>query len=827
MSFRPITILSLVILMAGAASAFGAEPDPAPPPETLGLELMDISPIPKDYHPIQKPKVEQQYFPDLVEQSVAQAIIAGYKGQYGAIEKYYRFLIRKDMELIRAGKAPTGLADNMLQFKNSHISDPKKYREAQERALEQKDLSDELRKVISYRLRDSELAKAERLVEEDQIDKVGMVINGFLRSLDLVGLTMGSVVGSTVDAAVHTFVNLEEIRKMSVKEKKALAEYQAYLRKYPQAPDVEEVRAEVERLEAKKKHWEFLEALAEAEEYLKDHDHDEAQASYSRALELEPGSTEAIEGLKKVDELRATYEQAMDRSLAVARKKKDHDDRVEEASYRWLLAAVAVGDHEAVQRRAKEFAHRFPKSPLRDEALYAMASSLAASGDYEEAKQVLEEIVDDYGSENMGRRAKFVLSSQEFDRLGEFYQARREHTQKQVKYALLGEDFTRQNVDMGVSQLLVEGIKSVETLGMVNLLGASVRTVQMVSHDPITNEPIIEEGLKFTRDHPESPEVKEVYYQIAKAYEREGRFIDALTYYSLSGHASKRKIASLREKAARSLLAQATMASNSSLQARMYRAILEHFPETDAVPKARERLVAISQEYLERFRLSRDYLLQHPELIGPNGLNLDPRLFDEDLTNREIHEKGIVLMRHHRLKMFFAMPDGSEAAQVYRLHPEVVARLESELREVGRKRAYELSEKYNLEGPVLAAREAFAGTVAEERRYNPFIMKEINELSGNVYLSDEELGQYEETVYADLGADISSDFGDVSTGGALYLRRYGAGVQLGLDRESPNVGALVPLGPLNINTKLRATGISVYPSISLDKKPVPDAELYK
>jgi tetratricopeptide (TPR) repeat protein len=380
---------------------------------------------------------------------------------------------------------------------------------------------------------------------------------------------------------------------------------------------------------------------------------------------------------------------------------------------------------------------------------------------------------------------------------------------------------------MGVSQLFVEGIKSVETLGMVNLLGAGIRTVELASHDPIPNDPIIEEGLKFSRNHPDAPEVSEVYYQIAKAYEREKRYIDALTYYSLSGRASKKKIASLRQKAARSLLAQATMASDSGTQARLYRAILEHFPETKAFGKAQERLVALAKSYQERFQLSREYLLEHPELVGPNGLNLDQRLFDGDLSNREIHEKGIVLLQKNRMKVYFVLPSGSEAERVYRIHPATMARLEGGLREVGRKRAYALSEKYELQGPVVAAQEAFAGTVAEEKRYNPFIVKEINELSGNVYLSEDELRQYEETVYADLAADVSSGLRDLSTGGSLYFRRYGAGVQMGVDRESPNVGAFLPLGLFNVNTKLRATGISVYPSIRLDSKPIPDAELYK
>lgn len=826
MGLRTIIAFAVLFLLA-VLPAWGAEPDPGQSPQERGLQLMDLSPIPEDYHPVQKPKESLQYFPDSIEQNVAQAIIAGYTGQDWAIDQYYRFLLRRDLELMRSGKSPTGLADDMLQFRNSHIADPQSYREAQKRALEQEGLSEELRKVITYRMKNAELARAERLLYEAQLGKVGMVINGFLRSLDLVGLTMGSVVGSTVDAAVHTFLNLEEIRKMSVKEKKALAEYKAYLSKNPNAPDADKVRAEVERLEAKRRHWEFEEAMAEAAQYLKKHDYDEAQAAYSRALELQPGSEEALSGLKEADELRAAYEEAMDRSLSVALKKGKREDRVEEAIYRWLLTAVAIGDHDAVKRRANEFVNRFPESPLRDEALYAMASSLAASGDSEGAKRVLEDVAHDYRKENMGRRAKFVLSSKEFDRLGDFYKAKREHTTEQVKYALLGKDFTRQNVDMGVSQFFVEGIKSVETLGMVNLLGAGIRTVELASHDPIPNEPIIEEGLKFSRNHPDAPKVKEVYYQIAKAYEREGRYIDALTYYSLSGRASEKKVAALRQKAARSLLAQATMASDPGTQARLYLAIIEHLPETKAVGKAKERLVALAKQHQERFRLSREYLLQHPELVGPSGLNLDTRLFDGDLSNREIHDKGIVVLQKNRIKVYFTLPNGNEAEKVFPIHPTAMARLEGELREVGRKRAYDLSEKYVIEGPVLSAQEAFAGTVAEEKRYNPFIVQEINELSGNVYLSEEELSQYEETVYADLAADVSSDLRDLSTGGSLYFRRYGAGVQMGVDRESPNVGAFLPLGLFNVNTKLRATGVSIYPSIRLDSKPVPDAELYK
>ena len=128
---------------------------------------------------------------------------------------------------------------------------------------------------------------------------------------------------------------------------------------------------------------------------------------------------------------------------------------------------------------------------------------------------------------------------------------------------------------------------------------------------------------------------------------------------------------------------------------------------------------------------------------------------------------------------------------------------------------------------MVATHGSFAGTLEAEKRYNPFVVEEINDAQGNVYLSDAELRQYEETLYANLGADISSDLRELSTGGALYFRRYGAGVNFGLDQDSPNVGALVPLGIFEINTKMRPTGLSIYPSIRLDSKPVPDEYLYK
>jgi hypothetical protein len=500
---------------------------------------------------------------------------------------------------------------------------------------------------------------------------------------------------------------------------------------------------------------------------------------------------------------------------------------VEEAAYRWLLEAVADGDQEAVELRAREFMARFPESLLRDEAAYSLASSLAARGKLEEARKLLRSISRKYAEGNMGRRARFVLASREFDRLRAFHEARREHRVKQIRYALLGEDFARQNIDMGLSRLFIEGIKSVETLGMVNLLGAAIRTTEVVSRDPIPNDPIIEEGFKFLRQNPNAPEVKEVYYQVAKAYEREQKYIDALTYYRLSGKASMKKLSSLRGKAAGAILAHATMAPSQALKARLYRVIIEQFPETKAASKAKERLVALVKQAGSRFRLSKQFLLEHPEIAGPEGLNIDPGLLDGDLSNREIHKKGVALLRNNRLRVFFETADGTEEKRDFRVHPEVVARLESQLRELRRKRAYLLAEKYDLEGPILGSWEPFGGTVAEERLYNPFLSREIYDVSGNVYLSEEEVARYEETVRARLAADLSSDLSDLTTGGALYFRRYGTGLQFGIDRESPNLGLLLPLGPIDITTSLRSTGVSVYPAIRSERQSVPDSELYK
>ena len=203
-----VLFASAVILLLVGHSGFAVEPDPKSRPTKGALEPIDLSPFSEDYHPVKKSPETMQFFPDDVEWSVEQAIIAGYEGHIWEIDSYYRSLRKHDRNLLGRGEQPTGLADDMLQFRNSHISDPKAYREAQEKVLSQKGLSKEMRRVITYRLKNAELARAERLLHEDKLAKVAMVVNGFLQSLDLVALTVGSVVGSTVDAAFRTFASL-------------------------------------------------------------------------------------------------------------------------------------------------------------------------------------------------------------------------------------------------------------------------------------------------------------------------------------------------------------------------------------------------------------------------------------------------------------------------------------------------------------------------------------------------------------------------------------------------------------------------------------------
>ena len=97
------------------------------------------------------------------------------------------------------------------------------------------------------------------------------------------------------------------------------------------------------------------------------------------------------------------------------------------------------------------------------------------------------------------------------------------------------------------------------TLGAMNALLVGNNVVNVLTNNPVSSQPIIDAGVAYVRNHPQSSNAADVYKILADAYEERGMFEKAVGYHQLAG-TPKEKLEGLKEKAAKALL---TAANNS------------------------------------------------------------------------------------------------------------------------------------------------------------------------------------------------------------------------------------------------------------------------
>jgi hypothetical protein len=117
----------------------------------------------------------------------------------------------------------------------------------------------------------------------------------------------------------------------------------------------------------------------------------------------------------------------------------------------------------------------------------------------------------------------------------------------------------------------------------------------------------------------------------------------------------------LRERAAKQYFDVASNEKRRDLRNSMLHNVAREFSDTlagrEAGMRAREEAKNLTPHYI---RISRGFFEENPNVAGPHGLGLDPRLLDEDPSNGELHPEGVTLIGGRDLQFSYIAPGGDE-----------------------------------------------------------------------------------------------------------------------------------------------------------------------
>ena len=509
-----------------------------------------------------------------------------------------------------------------------------------------------------------------------------------------------------------------------------------------------------------------------------------------------------------------------------------------------LLEVLSLRDSNQIQRVAIDTEKKYLGTPLADAARDAEAVGLEIKGWREAAKKAIERNAKSTNNPEVKERAAALLQSPQYNLLTPFQEARSERRVQSARYVLLGEDFLRKNLMFAAGAAAGAGPAAAVTLGMANALMVTNNLYQVLTQNPVSAQPVIDAGVAYVRNHPDSENASEVYKVLADAYEERGMFDQAIHYHELAG-SPKEKIAAVRDKEARAFLNAAGKTSNRSAREYYLPSVIDQTPDTPAAAEATRKLAEMTKDENQGLRMSKQFLMENPELYGGRGLGLKPSLFDGKAGNMELADRGVNLIGDNEILVHYQTQWGVRS-QSYPLPKTASERFFVTLREknlqvaladVNQRAKDSVGGIRDLPGSIVRAeRERRPGAGTEERGDSAFIL--VRQAGGNYQrvldsqlLTDNERDPGSKYKLPPVHGSISAN--RFSMTGALPAGLWGSQLAVGGDQRSPFAGVQLPIPllegfiPVDFMIQGRPGGVSLFPRIRTGADTGADPELYR
>jgi len=369
---------------------------------------------------------------------------------------------------------------------------------------------------------------------------------------------------------------------------------------------------------------------------------------------------------------------------------------------------------------------------------------------------------------------------------------------------------------------------------------------QVLTNNPVSAQPVIDAGVAYVRNHPNSENAAEIYRVLGDAFEERGMIDKAISYHELAG-SPKEKIAALKDKSAKAFLNAASKTSERSSREYYLATVVDQHPDTPAAAEAIKKLAELAKEENQGLRMSKQFLLENPELYGPRGLGLKATLFDSDARNMEIADRGINLVNDNEVLVYYQTPWGVRS-QTYLLSKNATERFFITLREknqqvaladVNQRAKDSVGGIKNLPGSIVRAERERRSATPEERDDTTLtLIREAGGTGGSFQrvldfqlLSDNERDPGSKYKLPPIQGSISAS--RFSMTGNLPTGLWGNQLAIGGDHRSPFAGVQLPIPllegfiPVDFMVQGRPGGVSLYPKIRTGGDTGADPELYR
>ncbi len=616
--------------------------------------------------------------PDVADHTAAELAAAALAGDPSETALALRRLQAIDTVLVASDEPATGLQPVSIDLVNATLVGGRAYRSATLELLERRDLDPATYERLSQAALDDPLVAADARIRDARMIEFGRLFNALVEPVGKSILTITLMPYRLAQSVVEYGMALWQEDALPLQRRQALAHWKEFIARYPDAPEVPELKPKVEAAEAKFKQSQRNQALRVADRALARGDVRTALVFSDRALRImpeDPGSLErrdeAATGLLA---LRADQERSLEAAPAAPGS----------ADVRPLAVALLLPSGP-IEATAGQLLAADPHGPFTDEARFSLAIAHGEAGQEDRMWDEFETLAAQSPSRsNMARHAAALAHDEKHNSWAAFEAALWRDRRNRALWVLVG-PFYAGVQDRNLPEPL-EWIFEAPSIAQ-SMMSSPLRLLQMPWLGALPSTlAVAVAGQDYLARHPNGEHAAVVRKWLIDYEGEQKNWIGALAIAQTESGADLAELDRLRNLAAAQALDASSHEKNRGMRVAMLRMIVERFEATPSETVAKQRLKdEIETATAQRIRISRGFLLENPRVAGPHGLALAPGLLDGDLSNGELHPEGVVLLGGRELEICMIAEGGDAKAPPHRVRqsisPEHLARFVSEVEE--------------------------------------------------------------------------------------------------------------------------------------------------
>ncbi|MBW2425409.1 MAG: hypothetical protein JRG86_14255 [Deltaproteobacteria bacterium] len=550
-----------------------------------------------------------------------------------------------------------------IDLRNATLDDPIADRAAARRLRKRRDVDPRLESRLDRMIADDPIHLARRRILDDWHRLWARTFNAVAEPIGnsvITGLVIAPF--QLANSIIHYFADFSNAEPLSLRGRQALSLRKQFLAAHP---DTEWTEALERKVEAGQIRLERTLALrrVRAADRASDADHPRLAARHAAA---------ALSVLEAHPEENGRLRRRAGRAILEADEEIGRRERLDARSSAARLASSALREIET--RIASELladGSRFETlEPMFDEysalggdagrAEFVRAMLQAEQGFEAGGRSRLSRLARRPSSDStMARHAQALLGNDWQNPYGAFQRLKRSGRREELAWRLAGEWVNRPrypNLPTPVAYLI-----DTPTIAMTIIL-APLRA--LIS--PWTGTPDFQRGAslaayRYLRRHPDGEEQRDVLewlYDYETGREHWGQ---ALRLADIMPEFDADERAKLVEKTAESRVANLDRLDRRDTRWSLLRGVAKDFPDSE---QGRAAGLQVRDEYEDaspqHIRISRDFLLENPEVAGRSGVGLNPRLLNDDPGDGELHAEGVVLRGGRMLEIRLIAEGGDD-----------------------------------------------------------------------------------------------------------------------------------------------------------------------